>query len=301
MTKSIIVILGPTASGKTNLGINIAKYYNTNIISADSRQIYKDLKIGTAQPTKEENDQIKHYLVDFVNIEDYYSVAQYEQDSLKILYELFKKKDTVIIVGGTGFYIDALCNGIDEIPKIDDNTNIYVNDLYKNYGLKKCVDDLVSLDNNSCNFIDLNNPMRVLRALKVLKSTGKPIYTYFNKTKKSREFNIIYIGINLQRDYLYERINKRVDIMINNGLIDEAKKFEKYQHYNSLNTIGYKEIYEYLNNKTTLEEAIENIKLNTRHYAKRQMTWFRKNKEINWFENTDSKNIVNFIYNKYGI
>ena len=301
MPKSIIVILGPTASGKTNLGINIAKYFNTEIISADSRQIYKDLKIGTAQPTKEENDQIKHYLVDFVDVKDYYSVAQYECDSLKILSELFKKKDIVVIVGGTGFYINALCNGIDDIPEIDDNTNIYVDNLYKCYGLKKCVEQLINLDKNICNYIDLNNPMRVLRAYKVLKSTGKPIYEYFNKTKKNRDFNIIYVGINLQRDYLYERINKRVDIMINEGLIDEAKKFIEFQNYNSLKTIGYKEIFEYLNNKKSLQEAIENIKLNTRHYAKRQMTWFRKNKDINWFEDVNSNNIINFIRTKYGI
>ena len=290
--KNIIVVLGPTASGKTKLGIDLAKYYNTDIISADSRQIYKDLKIGTAQPTIDERNQIKHHLIDFVDVKDYYSVAQYEQDSLKILYELFKTKDVVIIVGGTGFYIDALCNGIDNIPSIDEVTNNYVDDLYKSYGLKQCVDELLKLDKDSSKYISLDNPMRVIRALKVLKSSKKPIYSYYNKTKVKRDFNIIYVGIDIGRDYLYGRINKRVDMMIQDGLIGEVKNFERYRNYNSLNTIGYKEIFEYLDNKVTLQQAIENIKLNTRHYAKRQMTWFRKNNNIKWFNNININHIT---------
>ena len=300
-SKTIIVIVGPTASGKTKLGIDIAKYFNTEIISADSRQIYNGLKLGTAQPTNEEISQIKHHLIDFVDVKDYYSVAQYEQDSLKIIQDLFKNKDIVVVVGGTGFYINALCNGIDDIPEINKEINDLVDDLYKKEGLQKCVDELLKLDSKSGDFIELQNPVRVIRALKVIKNTGKPIYEYFNKTKKKRDFNIIYVGINLDRDYLYDRINKRVDIMINEGLVDEARNFIDFQHYNSLNTIGYKEIFNYLNGKYSLKEAIEDIKLNTRHYAKRQMTWFRKNKDINWFENVDSNKISTFINNKYGI
>jgi len=294
-SKTIIVIVGPTASGKTKLGIDIAKYFNTEIISADSRQIYKGLKLGTAQPTNEEISQIKHHLIDFVDVKDYYSVAQYEQDSLKILQNLFKNNDIVVIVGGTGFYINALCNGIDDIPEINKEINDLVDDLYQKEGLQKCVDELLKLDSKSGDFIELQNPVRVIRALKVIKNTGKPIYEYFNKTKKKRDFNIIYVGINLDRDYLYDRINKRVDIMINDGLVDEARNFIDFQHYNSLNTIGYKEIFNYLNGKYSLKEAIEDIKLNTRHYAKRQMTWFRKNKDINWFENVDSDKIIIFL------
>lgn len=300
-SKTIIVIVGPTASGKTKLGIDIAKYFNTEIISADSRQIYKGLKLGTAQPTNEEISQIKHHLIDFVDVKDYYSVAQYEQDSLKILQDLFKNKDIVVVVGGTGFYINALCNGIDDIPEINKEINDLVDDLYQKEGLQKCVDELLKLDSKSGDFIELQNPVRVIRALKVIKNTGKPIYEYFNKTKKKRDFNIIYVGINLDRDYLYDRINKRVDVMINNGLVDEARNFIDFQHYNSLNTIGYKEIFNYLNGKYSLKEAIDDIKLNTRHYAKRQTTWFRKNKDINWFENVDSNKILTFINNKYGI
>ena len=294
-SKTIIVIVGPTASGKTKLGIDIAKYFNTEIISADSRQIYNGLKLGTAQPTNEEISQIKHHLIDFVDVKDYYSVAQYEQDSLKILQNLFKKNDIVVIVGGTGFYINALCNGIDDIPEINKEINDLVDDLYQKEGLQKCVDELLKLDSKSGDFIELQNPVRVIRALKVIKNTGKPIYEYFNKTKKKRDFNIIYVGINLDRDYLYDRINKRVDIMINDGLVDEARNFIDFQHYNSLNTIGYKEIFNYLNGKYSLKEAIDDIKLNTRHYAKRQMTWFRKNKDINWFENVDTDKILIFL------
>lgn len=294
-SKTIIVIVGPTASGKTKLGIDIAKYFKTEIISADSRQIYKSLKLGTAQPTNEEISQIKHHLIDFVDVKDYYSVAQYEQDSLKILQNLFKNNDIVVIVGGTGFYINALCNGIDDIPEINKEINDLVDNLYQKEGLQKCVDELLKLDSKSGDFIELQNPVRVIRALKVIKNTGKPIYEYFNKTKKKRDFNIIYVGINLNRDYLYDRINKRVDIMINEGLVDEARNFIDFQHYNSLNTIGYKEIFNYLNGKYSLNEAIDDIKLNTRHYAKRQMTWFRKNKDINWFENVDSDKILIFL------
>lgn len=294
-SKTIIVIVGPTASGKTKLGIDIAKYFNTEIISADSRQIYKGLKLGTAQPTNEEISQIKHHLIDFVDVKDYYSVAQYEQDSLKILQDLFKNKDIIVVVGGTGFYINALCNGIDDIPEINKEINDLVDDLYQKEGLQKCVDELLKLDSKSGDFIELQNPVRVIRALKVIKNTGKPIYEYFNKTKKKRDFNIIYVGINLDRDYLYDRINKRVDIMIDEGLVDEARNFIDFQHYNSLNTIGYKEIFNYFNGKYSLKEAIEDIKLNTRHYAKRQMTWFRKNKDINWFENVDTDKILIFL------
>lgn len=294
-SKTIIVIVGPTASGKTKLGIDIAKYFKTEIISADSRQIYKSLKLGTAQPTNDEISQIKHHLIDFVDVKDYYSVAQYEQDSLKILQDLFKNNDIVVVVGGTGFYINALCNGIDDIPEINKEINDLVDDLYQKEGLKKCVEELLKLDSKSGDFIELQNPVRVIRALKVIKNTGKPIYEYFNKTKKKRDFNIIYVGINLDRDYLYDRINKRVDIMIDEGLVDEARNFIDFQHYNSLNTIGYKEIFNYLNGKYSLKEAIDDIKLNTRHYAKRQMTWFRKNKDINWFENVDTDKIIQFL------
>ena len=300
-SKTIIVIVGPTASGKTKLGIDIAKYFKTEIISADSRQIYKGLKLGTAQPTNEEISQIKHHLIDFVDVKDYYSVAQYEQDSLEILQNLFKNNDIVVIVGGTGFYINALCNGLDDIPEINKEINDLVDNLYQKEGLQKCVDELLKLDSKSGDFIELQNPVRVIRALKVIKNSGKPIYEYFNKTKKKRDFNIIYVGINLDRDYLYDRINKRVDIMINEGLVDEARNFIDFQHYNSLNTIGYKEIFNYFNGKYSLKEAIDDIKLNTRHYAKRQMTWFRKNKDINWFENVDTDKIIQFLTNKYGI
>jgi tRNA dimethylallyltransferase len=279
--KVLLVVVGPTASGKTKLAIEIALKYNTEIISADSRQIYKDLIIGTAQPTIQEQCLVKHYLVNFVDLDATYSVADYEKDASRILKMLFKEHDVVVMCGGTGLYINAICFGIDEIPDISQEKRNYVRSLYKNNDLKYCVDLLKQHDHECEKFLDIRNPHRVLRALEVILETKKPIREFYSNNNKKTSFDIFFINIDVEKEVLYNRIDLRVDEMIKNGLVDEVKQFEKYRNYNSLKTIGYNEIFEYLDNKITLNEAIENIKINTKKYAKRQMTWFKKVKRNN--------------------
>ena len=273
--KVLLVVVGPTASGKTKLAIELALKYNTEIISADSRQIYKDLIIGTAQPTIQEQRLVKHHLVNFVDLDATYSVADYEKDASRILNMLFNEHDVVVMCGGTGLYINAVCFGIDEIPDISQEKRNYVRSLYKNNGLDFCVDLLKQHDHECEKFLDIKNPHRVLRALEVILETQKPIREFYSSKKKSF-FEVIFINIDIEKEVLFKRIDMRVNEMIKNGLIDEVKRFEKYRNYNSLKTIGYKEIFEYLDNKITLNEAIENIKINTKKYAKRQITWFKK-------------------------
>ena len=273
--KILLVIIGPTASGKTKLAIELALKYNTEIISADSRQIYKDLIIGTAQPTIQEQRLVKHHLVNFVDLDATYSVADYEKDASRILNMLFKEHDIVVMCGGTGLYINAVCFGIDEIPDISQEKRDYVRSLYKNNGLESCVDLLKQYDQECEKFLDIKNPHRVLRALEVILETQKPIREFYSSKKKSF-FEVIFINIDIEKEVLFKRIDQRVDEMIKNGLVDEVKQFEKYRNYNSLKTIGYNEIFEYLDNKKTLEEAVEEIKINTKKYAKRQITWFKK-------------------------
>lgn len=279
--KVLLVVVGPTASGKTKLAIEIALKYNTEIISADSRQIYKDLIIGTAQPTIQEQCLVKHYLLNFVDLDATYSVADYEKDASRILKMLFKEHDVVVMCGGTGLYINAICFGIDEIPDISQEKRNYVRSLYKNNDLKYCVDLLKQHDHECEKFLDIRNPHRVLRALEVILETKKPIREFYSNNNKKTSFDIFFINIDIEKEVLYNRIDLRVDEMIKNGLVDEVKQFEKYRNYNSLKTIGYNEIFEYLDNKITLNEAIENIKINTKKYAKRQMTWFKKVKRNN--------------------
>lgn len=273
--KVLLVVVGPTASGKTKLAIELALKYNTEIISADSRQIYKDLIIGTAQPTIQEQRLVKHHLVNFVDLDATYSIADYEKDASRILNMLFNEHDVVVMCGGTGLYINAVCFGIDEIPNISQEKRDYVRSLYKNNGLDYCVDLLKQHDHECEKFLDIRNPHRVLRALEVILETQKPIREFYSSKKKSF-FEVIFINIDIEKEVLFKRIDMRVNEMIKNGLIDEVKRFEKYRNYNSLKTIGYKEIFEYLDNKITLNEAIENIKINTKKYAKRQITWFKK-------------------------
>ena len=294
--KYLIVVVGPTASGKTALGIKIAKYFNTEIISADSRQIYKGLYIGTAQPTYEERSEIKHHLIDFIELDKKYTVKNFENDSLNIIQKLYLNNDFAIVVGGTGLYIDALCNGIDDIPNIQEEIESEVNILFKEQGKEKCIEELKKLDSNCNKYIDLNNPHRVIRALKVIKTTGKPIYDIFKIKKNKRSFIPIFIGINLPKETLKDRIIIRTNNMIKNGLLKEAENFIKYKDCNSLQTIGYKEIYEYiLNKKQNIENTINDIIIHTSQYAKRQMTWFRKNKNIFWLTKLNIEDVINYI------
>ena len=286
--KVLLVVVGPTASGKTKLAIELALKYNTEIISSDSRQIYKDLIIGTAQPTIQEQRLVKHHLVNFVDLDATYSVADYEKDASRILNMLFNEYDVVVMCGGTGLYINAVCFGIDAIPDISQEKRDYVRNLYKNNDLKYCVDLLKQHDHECEKFLDIKNPHRVLRALEVILETQKPIREFYSNNNKKTFFDIFFINIDIEKEVLFKRIDLRVDKMIKNGLVDEVKQFEKYRNYNSLKTIGYNEIFEYLDNKITLNEAIENIKINTKKYAKRQMTWFKKVKRNNL------KNFINY-------
>lgn len=295
---TLIVLIGPTGVGKTDLSINIAEKYNSPIISADSRQLYSELKIGTAAPSEEYLKRIKHYFVGTLKLTDYYSAAQYESDVMKLLDELFKTHDTILLTGGSMMYIDAICKGIDDIPTVDNETREMMMEKYENEGLEKLCVELKLLDPEYYSIVDLKNPKRVIHALEICYMTGKTYTSFRTGNKKQRPFNIIKIGLCRDRNELYERINKRVDIMINDGLIDEVKSVYQYKNLNSLNTVGYKEIIQYLDGNWTLEFAIDKIKQNSRIYSRKQMTWFKRDSEINWFHPDSENEIFIFIENR---
>lgn len=287
--KHLIIITGPTAVGKTDFCIDLAKKYNTEIVSCDSRQIYKGLIIGTAQPTQEQMDSVRHHLVNFVDVDRLYTVANFVEDANKIINELFLTKDVVVMTGGTGLYINAFVYGLDEIPAVDEVIRRQVREDYKNCGLEFCLGKLKQIDAECESFLSIKNPQRVLRALEVGLQTGRPLRYFYKEKHLSSDYKISLIGINRDRAELYERINKRVDLMLDAGLIEETKRFYKFRECNSLQTIGYKEIFEFLDENISLEEATEKIKINTRHYAKRQLTWMRnKIPDIIW---VDARNL----------
>ncbi len=293
--KSLIVILGPTGIGKTDLSIDIAKEFETEIISSDSRQIYKELKIGTAVPTDEQLKKLKHHFIGNKSIYDYYNASMFELEVLEVLNELFSNLDYVVMTGGSGMYINAVCDGIDDLPTIDQELREDLIKQHKEEGIESLRLQLKMLDPESYSKIDLKNPKRILKALEVSIQTGKPYSSFLSESKKKRNFNIIKIGLQRDRDELYERINLRVDQMIEDGLIDEAKRFYKDRHLNSLNTVGYKELFEFFDKKITREKAVELIKRNSRHYAKRQISWFSRDKEIVWFHPEKKEKIIEFI------
>ena len=293
--KHLIVIAGPTASGKTATAIKVAKAFDTVIISADSRQFYKELSIGTAAPTEEELSEVKHYFVHNLSIEQSYDVADYEQDILCLLNELFKQHDVVVMTGGSGLFIDAVCNGLDLIPDISFETRNKVNEIYEKGGLVALQSEVEKVDPEYFRIVDRQNPRRLQRALEVFLQTGKPYSTFRRNKRIDRDFNIIKTALLWDRDELINRINKRVDCMMNLGLLDEVKSVYDKRHLNGLNTVGYKELFEYLDDKTTLEQAVEQIKINTRQYAKRQMTWLRKKNDYQWFSIDEYDKMLNFI------
>ena len=287
--KHLIIITGPTAVGKTDFCTDLAKKYNTEIVSCDSRQIYKGLIIGTAQPTQEQMASVRHHLVNFVDVDKLYTVANFVEDANKIINELFLTKDVVVMTGGTGLYINAFVYGLDEIPAVDEVIRRQVREDYKNFGLEFCLGKLKQIDAECESFLSIKNPQRVLRALEVGLQTGRPLRYFYKEKHLSSDYKISLIGINRDRLELYERINKRVDLMLDAGLIEETKRFYNFRDCNSLQTIGYKEIFEFLDGNISLEEATEKIKINTRHYAKRQLTWMRnKIPDIIW---VDAKNL----------
>jgi tRNA dimethylallyltransferase len=281
--KSIVVVTGATAVGKTAFAIKLATAFNTEIISADSRQLYKELNIGVAKPSPAELKQVKHHFINHVSIHDNYNAGKFETESLKLLAKLFAKHDVVVVCGGSGLYVDALCKGFDALPEHDENIRLQLKNLYEKEGIAALQRLLKEKDAVYFSKVDINNPQRLLRALEVCLSTGKPYSSFRKKETKKRDFNIISIGLNLDRDVLYQRINQRVDDMVKKGLEQEAKSLFPYRHLNALQTVGYEEWFQHFEGKMNKEEAIEKIKQNSRNYAKRQLTWFRKEKNIRWF------------------
>ena len=282
MNKILICVLGPTASGKTSLAIDIAKYFKTEIISTDSRQFYREMSIGTAKPTKEELSQVKHHFIDSLSVETKYTAGEFEHDALKTISKLFETKDVVVMAGGSGLYINAILFGIDPFPEISKEIRTKILNLFKEKGLEGIKDELRKLDPEFYCEVDLDNPRRIMRAIEVCWASGTT-YSSFRKEKpKKRDFKVIKIAYDYDRQVLYERINKRVDIMIKEGLEKEVHSLIKYKDYLALSTIGYKEFFSYFNGEIDKETAIELIKRNSRRYAKKQLTWFRKDEEINW-------------------
>ena len=294
--KTLVVVLGPTCVGKTELFLNIAKHLKSPIINADSRQIFAEIPIGTAAPTQEQQREVLHYFVGNHNVTDYYSAAMFEEDAMSIIDKLFKEKhNSVLMSGGSMMYIDAVCKGIDDIPTIDENTReILKNDFEKN-GLDKLVEKLKVLDPEHWQIVDKKNPRRVIHALEICMMTGKTYTSFRKNTNKKRPFNILKIGLNRDREELYERINKRVLNMIDAGLINEVSKLYNFRNLNSLNTVGYKEIFDYLDGLLTLDESIRQIQSNSRRYMRKQLTWFRRDDSIKWFNPNNVEEILKYI------
>ena len=291
--KTLITIVGPTAIGKTSLSILIASYFNTEIISCDSRQFYKEMTIGTAVPEKEELAVVPHHFIQNRSIFEDYNVGAYERDALNVLDTLFKKHNTVVMVGGSGLYVKSVLEGLDDFPKIDPSIRLELKHVLEKEGIIPLQDQLKKLDVTTYNTIDIENPQRVIRALEICIGTNLPYSSYTGKLKKKRKFNSIVIGLNGEREKIYERINRRVDLMVEKGLLDEAQKLFPNKELNALQTVGYKELFSFFEEKVTKDEAIQEIKKNTRRFAKRQLTWFNKDASIYWFDfETDTGNIL---------
>ncbi len=293
--KFLVVIAGPTAVGKTDVAISLAKEWHTEIISADSRQFYSEMSIGTAKPDSQQLNEVKHHFVGQLSIHDYYNVSKFETESLLLLQKLFEIHDIVFMVGGSGLYIDAVCKGIDDFPDPEPELRAYLKGIYMDDGIGKLQEMLLSLDPEYYATVDINNPNRLLRALEVCHTTGKKFSEQRLNSAKNRDFRIIKIGLALPRPELFSRIESRVDQMIENGLVKEVENLLPFRHLNALKTVGYKEIFEFLNSEITLQQAIVNIKTNTRRYAKRQLTWFNRTDEYKWFGPSQIKEITNYL------
>jgi tRNA dimethylallyltransferase len=295
LNKTLIVITGPTAVGKTDLCLDIAKYFGIPIINADSRQIYREIKIGTAAPTEEQLRQVRHYFVGTQALTDYYSASIYEQEVMNLLDTLFQTSDYALLSGGSMMYIDAVCNGIDDIPTVDDETRNLLKKRLAEEGLESLCEQLRILDPEHYEIVDKKNPRRVVHALEICLMTGRTYTSFRTNEHKERPFNIIKIGLTRDREIIYERINRRVDIMMEQGFLDEARRVYPLRHLNALNTVGYKELFAYLDGTWSLDEAIERIKGNTRRYARKQLTWYKKDPLVTWFSPDDKKLILNHI------
>ncbi|MDR0744875.1 MAG: tRNA (adenosine(37)-N6)-dimethylallyltransferase MiaA [Mediterranea sp.] len=298
MPKNLIVLIGPTGVGKTELSLRVAERFGTSIISSDSRQLYADLKIGTAAPTPEQLARVPHHFVGTLRLTDYYSAAQYETEALELLDKLFLEKDTVVMAGGSMMYVDAVCKGIDDIPTVDTETRQLMVERYEREGLERLTAELKLLDPEYYNVVDLKNPKRIIHALEICYMTGETYTSFRTQKKKERPFRMIKIGLTRNREELYERINQRVDKMMEEGLPEEAKAVYPYRHLNALNTVGYKEMFKALDGEWELSFAIDKIKQNSRIYSRKQMTWFRRDEEIRWFHPEQEEEIMAYIQDK---
>ncbi len=292
---TLIMICGPTASGKTSLSIELAKAFQAEILSADSRQFYKEMSIGTAKPGSAEMDGVPHHFIGHLSVKEAYNVSAFEKDSLDLLDRLFQKHSVQLMVGGSGLYLKAVSEGIDELPDPHPALRDELNEIYSGNGIKPLQERLKKLDPVYYGEVDKNNPKRLMRAIEVCETSGRKYSELRKSAPKQRPFNIIKTGLEMPREELFERIHQRTDQMIADGLIDEVKRLQDYQSLNALNTVGYKEIFRYLDNEISLEQAITDIKTNTRRYAKRQMTWFKKDPQIQWFHPKDRDIIMDYI------
>lgn len=298
MMPTLIVLIGPTGVGKTELSLRIAEHFQTHILSSDSRQLYADLKIGTAAPTPEQLRRVPHHFVGTLQLTDYYSAAQYESDALALLDSLFRQHEVILLTGGSMMYVDAVCKGIDDIPTVDAETRELMLQRYEKEGLEQLCSELKLLDPDYYKIVDLKNPKRVIHALEICYMTGKTYTSFRTQQPKKRPFHIVKIGLTRDREELYERINRRVDVMIEEGLIEETKAVYSHRNLNSLNTVGYKEIFKYLDGEWKLPFSIEKIKQNSRIYSRKQMTWFKRDKEIQWFHPEQENEILAYLHSK---
>lgn len=292
--KTLVVITGPTAVGKTQLCLDLAQRLGTPIINADSRQIYRDLKIGTAAPTEEQLRQVHHYFVGTLSLDEYYSASMYEQQTIALLEKLFQENDYALMTGGSMMYIDAVCHGIDDIPTVDEQTRETLKRRLQEEGLESLCEELKRLDPEHYEVVDLQNPRRVVHALEICLMTGNTYTSYRKAERKERPFKIIKIGLTRPREELYQRINSRVDQMMEQGLLEEAQQLYPQRHLNALNTVGYKELFNYMDGIWTLDEAVERIKGNTRRYARKQLTWFKKDSDVIWAHPTNISDIFHY-------
>jgi tRNA dimethylallyltransferase len=295
LAKTLIVVVGPTAIGKTDLAIQLANYYRTEIISADSRQFFQETDIGTAKPTKSELKEAQHHFINSHSITSEFSVGDFEKEALEIINTLFTEKDYAVLVGGSGLYISAICQGFDNIPKAGEGIREKLNNIFAAEGISVLQDALQKADPVYYSQVDLNNPQRLIRALEVFETTGQPFSSYRVQNITTRSFNIIKVGLNTSREELYQRINHRVDLMMEKGLLKEVESLLPYRNLNALNTVGYSELFEYLDGNVSLQEAVEKIKQNTRRFAKRQLTWFNRQQDIEWFKPGDTTSVIAYL------
>jgi len=294
----LVIIVGPTAVGKTDFSVKLARELGAEIISADSRQFYRELNIGTAKPTTVELQQVKHHLVGHLSVNDYYNVSMFEKDVIEIVSNLFKRNRFAVLTGGSGLYIDVICNGIDELPDAEDYLRKEIQQNYNRYGIGYLIKELSELDPVYFGEVDKSNPKRLMRAIEVCRATGRKFSDLRIGRFVTRDFGIIKIGLNINREVLFGRIGQRVDAMIASGLVEEVRSLLPYRYLNALNTVGYKEIFDYIDGNISLENAVKNIKTNTCRYAKRQLTWFRRDKSIKWVEPDRLDDVIKYIHTK---